>query len=162
MEPAHLREVLRIQDECYVEIEPESRESLQAKLLASPGTCLVAATAAGVVAYLIAVPVRYPELPALNVPYFQVASDADTLYIHDLAVADTGRATGAGRALVRAALDAARARGLSRACLVAIQGSAPYWKQFGFEQTEARTTAVAAKLASYGAGARLMRTSLRE
>ena len=157
---AHMPDVLRIQDGCYVEIEPESRESLQAKILASPGTCLVAESAAGVVGYVIAIPVRYPDLPALNAPTFQPATAADTLYIHDLAVADAGRGTGAGRALVRSAIDAAKGRGLASACLVAIQGSMPYWEQFGFEKVAAPPDRVAAKLASYGPAAQLMRASL--
>lgn len=159
MEPAHLPDVLRIQSDCYVEIEPESRQSLQAKILASPATCLVAETVEGVAGYLIAVPVRYPDLPALDAPTFQVAADADTLYIHDLAVANLGRGTGAGRAMVRSAMDTAKARGLRSACLVAIQRSAPYWQHLGFEVVEAPAGRVAAKLASYGAAAQLMRAS---
>ncbi|HET8744457.1 MAG TPA: GNAT family N-acetyltransferase [Ramlibacter sp.] len=153
-------DVLRIQAQCYSEIVPESRASLRAKVHASPGTCFVAEAAAGVVGYLIAVPVLYPELPALNAPSFEAARDTDTLYIHDLAVADAGRGTGAGQALVRAAMAAAKARGLEKACLVAIQGSVRYWEQFGFEPVAAPPDHAAAKLASYGAAARLMQATL--
>ncbi len=54
----YLADVLRIQDYCYTEIEPESRESLQAKILASPSTCLIAESSEGPVGYLIAVPIH--------------------------------------------------------------------------------------------------------
>ena len=154
-----MRDVLRIQEDCYVEIEPESRGSLEAKIVASPGTCLLAENADGVVGYLIAVPVRYPDLPALNAPSFHLETDVDTLYIHDLAVAATGRGTGAGRALVLSVLDAARSRGLASACLVAIQDSVPYWEQFGFQVNGKPPGRVAAKLASYGADAQLMQAA---
>ena len=50
-------DVLRIQDHCYTEIEPESFDSLQAKMLASPSTCLIAESREGAVGYLIAVPI---------------------------------------------------------------------------------------------------------
>ena len=159
LEEADLPAVLRIQEACYHAIAPESRASLHAKVLASPATCLVAQTAAGVVGYLIAAPIRFPDLPALDAATFRLADDADTLYIHDLAVAQAGRGTGAGRALVRGAVEAAKGRGLQRACLVAIQGSLPYWEQFGFEAVAAPSGAVAAKLDSYGPSARLMRSS---
>lgn len=155
-----MADVLRIQAQCYREIVPESRASLHAKVLASPTTCFVAETAAGAVGYLISVPVLYPDLPPLDAPTFVPAPGADTLYLHDLAVADAGRGTGAGRALVSAGLDAGRARGLQNACLVAIQDSSPYWEQFGFERTAAANERVAAKLASYGAAAQLMRAAI--
>jgi predicted N-acetyltransferase YhbS len=87
---------------------------------------------------------------------FHLAAGADTLYIHDLAVTDAGRGEGAGRALVRCAMSAARTLNLRSACLIAIQGSAPYWEQIGFEVVSAPSTLVAAKLASYGAAAQLM------
>lgn len=161
LEQADLANVLRIQDACYSEIVPETGQSLAAKILASPSTCFLAETAAGVIGYLVAVPVLYPDLPALNDAMFRLASDSDTLYIHDLAVTDAGRGTGAGRALVRAALDAATAQGLGSACLVAIQGSQRFWAQHGFETVASPPDRVAAKLASYGAAAQLMRATLR-
>lgn len=153
-------DVLRIQDACYSAIEPESAESLRAKILASPHTCFAAVTAAGVVGYLITVPVLYPDLPALDAPTFEVPPDADTLYLHDLAVTDAGRGVGAGRTLVLSALDAGRARGLASACLVAIQDSVRYWERFGFAAVVPPGDRVAAKLASYGATAQLMRARI--
>src|SRR5690606_39267636 len=98
--------------------------------------------------------------PALDAPAFAVAPDADTLYIHDLAVTDAGRGTGAGRALVQSAMQAASGRGLRNACLVAIQGSVRYWERFGFEAVGAPAARIAAKLASYGRAAQLMRATL--
>lgn len=153
---ADLPEVLRIQAQCYTAIEPESARSLRAKIEASPGTCFLAQAGTGAVGYLIAVPVRHPHLPALDAPDFELAADADTLYLHDLAVAAEGRGTGAGKALVHSARAAGFANGLRKACLIAIQDSVPYWKRFDFEAVPPRDAGLAAKVAGYGAGAQLM------
>lgn len=150
-----LHAVLRIQDACYTEIVPESLASLRAKAAASPGSCFVAEAEAGIVGYLISVPIAFPELPALGAATFALAPGADTLYLHDLAVGAAGRGTGAGQALVAACMDAARRQGFDRMCLVAIQDSVPYWRRHGFE-VETPAAGVAAKLASYGPGAKLM------
>ena len=156
----HMADVLRIQDHCYTEIEPESLESLQAKILASPETCLIVESSEGAVGYLIAVPIIYPHLPTLNAPTFELSADADTLYIHDLAIDSAERGKGVAQALVRASIDAAKSRGLSLACLVAIQNSQKFWKQFGFETVAEPADELKPKLASYGAVAQLMRTSI--
>ena len=153
----HMADVLRIQDYCYTEIEPESSESLQAKIVASPATCLLAESSEGAVGYLIAVPIVYPNLPALNAPMFELSTGADTLYIHDLAVASAGRGKGVAQALVRSAIDSGKRSGLSKACLVAIQNSQSFWEQFGFEVVAEPANELKAKLASYGADAQLMR-----
>jgi ribosomal protein S18 acetylase RimI-like enzyme len=160
LKSAHMAEVLRIQDYCYTEIEPESLESLQAKILASPSTCLIAESSEGAVGYLIAVPVVYPRLPALNAQAFELSADADTLYIHDLAIDSAGRGQGVAQALVRASIDAAKSSGLSRACLVAIQNSQRFWEQFGFETVAEPADDLRAKLASYGADAKIMRACI--
>jgi ribosomal protein S18 acetylase RimI-like enzyme len=154
----HMADVLRIQEHCYTEIEPESSESLQAKIVASPATCLLAESSEGAVGYLISVPIVYPNLPALNAPIFELQAGADTLYIHDLAVASAGRGKGVAQALVHAAIDAGKRSGLSKACLVAIQNSQSFWQQFKFETVSEPPDALTHKMASYGAGAQLMRT----
>jgi ribosomal protein S18 acetylase RimI-like enzyme len=152
----YMADVLRIQDYCYTEIEPESSESLQAKILASPDTCLIAESSEGMLGYLIAAPILYPHLPALNAPTFEVSASADTIYIHDLAVASAGRGKGIAKALLSASINAAKRSGLSRACLVAIQNSQKFWQQFGFETVTEPTDELMLKLESYGADAQLM------
>lgn len=153
---ADLDDVLRIQDACYTEIVPESAASLLAKLRATPATCFVAETEAGVAGYLFAVPVAFPALPALDAPGCAVPAQPDALYLHDLALSVVARGTGAGQILVQQALAQARAACLPLACLVAIQQSAPYWQRFGFRAVTPPQPGVAAKVASYGAGAELM------
>jgi predicted N-acetyltransferase YhbS len=152
--------MLRIQDECYSEIVPESAAALRAKFHASTASCFVACIAGEVVAYLIAVPVEYPFIAALHGTEVGVPGRPDCLYLHDLAVSEAGRGTRAGQALVRAALGFAGRAGWRRACLVAIQGSDSYWARFGFQPVDPLPAGIAAKLAGYGQGARLMALAL--
>lgn len=141
--------VLAIQDACYTAIVPESAASLRAKWQASPETCLAACSGAQVTGYLIAVPIAWPHVPPLGAETFDVPDGADTLYLHDLALGPAARGTGAGAALVDAVLAAGRRQGRLNAGLVAIQGSAPYWRRFGFRAVKA-PPGVQSKLASYG------------
>lgn len=157
---AHAHEVERIQQECYGAAHIETLDSLAAKWRASPDTCWVAERAGQVVAYLVAVPIPFPRLPAWNAPAFELAAGADTLYLHDLAVSAQARGSGAGGALVRAALAQALRAGYAQACLVAVQDSAAYWEGFGFRATPAPGPEVTAKLATFGAQARLMQARL--
>ena len=156
MVEADLAEVLRIQAACYTEIVPEGVAAYEAKLRAPGARCFVAEQAGTMLAYLVAVPVAWPALPALDDPHYVQPPDADALYLHDLAVDPRARGTGAGAALVQAFLAAVVADGWARAGLVAIQGSVPYWACFGFDTIATVDDAVRRKLASYGPDARLM------
>lgn len=156
MEHADLPEVLRIQAACYTEIVPEGIAAYQAKLRAPGACCMVAERGGALQAYLVAVPVRWPALPALDDASYVQPADADTLYLHDLAVDPRARGSGAGSVLVREVLRHVGPGGWPRAGLVAIQGSVPYWSRFGFRPVAPPDEQARAKLASYGDGAQLM------
>lgn len=66
MAETDLVQVLAIQSACYTEVAPESRESIQSKLQASPSTCFVAVSSGSVVGYLIAFPSSFENPPTLN------------------------------------------------------------------------------------------------
>ena len=151
--------VMQVQAQCYTAIEPESLQSMRAKREAAPQLCRGAWLGGALIGYLSAVPVRGLELPALDSRRCIVAADADTLYLHDLALLPAARGSGAGLALVRQVTAAGARLGLGRALLVAIQGSVPYWRRHGFDVV-AGTAQVQTKLISYGADARLMQRAL--
>jgi len=151
-----LVDVLRIQGECYTDIEPESLDSLREKILASPGTSFIAKSGEGVIGYLISVPIVYPQLPPLNSSVFTRSAHADTLYIHDVAVSRCGRGTGVAQAMVRESMKAAKDQGFSQACLVAIQNSHHFWEKVGFNIAVTSDVRAAKALSSYGSGAKLM------
>ena len=145
-----LNAILQIQARCYTAIVPESPDSMGAKLAAAPDSCFVASHTDGTpVAYLLALPWRFADPPHLDAPTCQLPADADTLYLHDLAVAPEARGSGAADALVGAFMAALAASRLGRASLIAIQGSAGWWARHGFEAVTA-TPALAERLAGYG------------
>lgn len=157
---ADMPAVMRIQAQCYTAIVPESLQSMSAKQQAAPHTCHAAWRQGELVGYLLALPVRGLALPALDSPACTIDPAADALYLHDLALSPAARGSGAGQALVARTLAVGAQLGLRRALLVAIQGSAPYWARQGFDGIDPTTEAVRAKLASYGADARLMQRPL--
>lgn len=104
--------------------------------------------------YVLAHPWRHGELPALNSLLGPMPADADTFYLHDLALLPPARGTGAAAHGVDLMLRHARLAGFATASLVAVNGSAPFWSRQGFDVVAA--THLAAKLASYEPKAQLM------
>ena len=186
MAPQHMDAVMAVQAACYHAIAPESFAAMDAKRVAGAGLSLVAQRvdagrkqpagagnigietnvnggsgssaslqAEDIDAYLIALPVRWPNFPALNAEPLP-SQAADTLYLHDLALHPRARGSGVATRLVNQVLVSARQAGLQQAALIAIQGSVPFWQRFGFA-VQQPDPVLAAKLASYGGSAQLMR-----
>lgn len=159
MAEADLPAVVRLQAQCYTEIVPERPSVLDARRETAPRTCWVAERDGDLLAYLLALPVAFPQLPTLDDEAFRPSGCPDTLYLHDLAVSPAARGSGAGALLVRRVLQEGQAQGLARACLVAIQSSAAYWAAHGFRVSQVPPS-LAPKLSSYGPDAQLMRRML--
>ena len=104
--------------------------------------------------YILSHPWRFGQLPALNSPLGAVPDDADTYYLHDLALLPAARGTGAAAMIVGDMLRHARASGLPSVSLVAVNGSLPFWYKHGFRAVNAPE--LADKLKSYEDAARLM------
>ena len=104
--------------------------------------------------YVLSHPWRYKSLPALNSLLGAIPDDADTYYLHDLALLPSARGTGAAAMIVGNILRHARAAGFPTASLVAVNGSLPFWYKHGFREVAAPE--LAEKLESYEQAARLM------
>jgi GNAT superfamily N-acetyltransferase len=104
--------------------------------------------------YLLSHPWRFKQLPALNTLLGAVPEDADTYYVHDLALMPKARGTGAAAAIVGEILRHGRARGLATTSLVAVNGSVPFWHKHGFRALKAPE--LDETLASYEPSARFM------
>lgn len=104
--------------------------------------------------YVLSHPWRFKALPALNSLLDAIPAEADTYYLHDLALLPSARGTGAAAMIVGELLRHARAGGFATMSLVAVNGSLPFWYKHGFRTVN--TPELADKLASYEAAARFM------
>lgn len=134
MTEGHLPSMMRIQSMCYTEVDPESTQCLAAKLRASPGTCFVALASGTLVGYLIALPWSRHSVPLLNDERCVLPQLPDCLYLHDIAVDPSTRSFGVGSALVERFFDTLRSLGVPHATLIAVQGTAPYWRRKEFKE----------------------------
>ena len=142
--------VLAVQAACYPPAMQEAADVVLARLAASPDTVLVARDGGGVCAYLFAYPSRLGKVTPLG-GAFVVPADADTLYLHDLAVAPRALGRGLARRLVAGLFERVGAPGLPHAALVAVQDSRRFWEAQGFAPG-VPDLGGAAVLAAYPAG----------
>jgi len=156
MQASDLEGILTIQAQCYQEIVPESKVSIQAKLEASPQTCFVADDPArGVAGYMLSIPWQRQQPPELDAPACKLPAQPDCLYLHDLAVSPAYRGSGVGKHLFNAFQKALATTHLPYACLVAIQNSASYWQKYGFAPVQ-MSPGLHASVATYGGQAQYM------
>lgn len=123
---ADLAKIAVIQAACYSADFVEDSKAFAAKLNASPHTCWLARQGQHSIGYLVSVPVRMDTLPTLNATSFEMASDANLLYLHDLAIHPNFRASGAGRQLIQQLKQQAAHLGFKKLLLIAVQDSATY------------------------------------
>ncbi|WP_375598869.1 GNAT family N-acetyltransferase [Devosia sp. Naph2] len=104
--------------------------------------------------YVLSHPWKRGDLPALNTLLGTIPADADSYYIHDLALLPLTRGLGAAKQIVNALTKHARAMGYGTMSLVAVNGSLPFWEKQGFA-VEDRPD-LSEKLAAYEDTARYM------
>lgn len=104
--------------------------------------------------YVLSHPWRAGSLPALNTPLGEISADADTYYLHDLALLPVARRVGAASHIVGALAKHAEARGFGTMSLVAVNGSVAFWQRQGFAVVD--LPELRGKLLSYEAEARYM------
>ncbi|ACE84453.1 GNAT family N-acetyltransferase [Cellvibrio japonicus] len=131
MTPADLIAVIQIQAEAYVDEMLESQEVIAARLANVADTSWVVECAGQVCAYLVA----YLSQANSVTPWgseFAHKPDADTFYLHDLAVSHRAKGLRMGPWLIAGVFDQMRERGLRRAALVSVQDSQGFWSKLGF------------------------------
>jgi GNAT superfamily N-acetyltransferase len=126
-------ELHRVEAEAYIPELHESDASFLRLIELFPEGAFGYFDAGGLCGYAFAAPsISGSTLPLRSV-LDRIPDEADTFYIHDVAVAERCRGRGIARLLVTRLLELARARGFGRSELVSVQGSAPFWQKFGFE-----------------------------
>lgn len=151
---------MSIQEECYTQIEPESRASMLSKIKLSAKTCWLATQDDEVSAYLLCHPWISDSPPALDMTITMLPENANCFYFHDLAVGSAGRYKGLANNLVNHALNYAKNSGFKQAALIAVQDSSSFWAKFGFAPSTSLTAAHTKKIKTYGNSAIYMRNNL--
>lgn len=155
----HLDGLMQVQLACYGADFMES-VALYAARLASPVQCsLVAVQQGQVLAYLAAYRSVLGKVTPLH-GGFACASAADTLYLHDMAVAPERAGEGLASALLQAMLQQAQADGLRYSALVSVMGSQPYWQRKGYAALLPWSAQEREALLSYGEDAQYMAQAL--
>jgi predicted N-acetyltransferase YhbS len=123
-----------LEAESYQPVLHESDEAFGRLIELFPEGALGCFDDEGLCGYAIGVPLKAGSTLELRTPLDRIPDAPDMFYVHDVAVADRCRGRGVGRALATRLLDLARAAGFTRAELVSVQGSAPFWEKFGFRR----------------------------
>ncbi|QDZ30688.1 GNAT family N-acetyltransferase [Noviherbaspirillum sp. UKPF54] len=152
--------VLRIQSACYAPSMVEAEETIRQRLREFPGTAWVAQDEQGICGYLVAYPSRVGNITPLGATFGKTDA-ADTLYLHDLAVAPRAKGQGVAKALAGCALEQARLRGLRFSALVSVQDSRAFWRALGYETWDALPPQQQACLLTYEGQACYMVKRLR-
>ncbi|WP_028456616.1 GNAT family N-acetyltransferase [Chitinilyticum litopenaei] len=121
-----------VQTLAYPDFLHEPLSVLRDKQRLGPHSCWCARVDGRVQAYLLAHPWAGEDLPCWGQDGQPLSGKADQLFLHDLAIAPAAQGRGIAGRLLAAAEGQARAAGLSRLTLIAVQGAAGYWARHGF------------------------------
>ena len=137
-----------LQTECYGPEMQEDEATIRDRFLLAPDSAWVAEDENGVCAYLVGYPSAVGKVTPLN-GLFNVVPNSDTLYLHDLSVANRCKGQGVGKALVQFACQQAEADGCSYSALVSVQGSRPFWERLGYAEWTGLDPVQQANLSTY-------------
>ncbi len=137
---------------------PEADAVFAERLALAPEGCRVLEEAGALAGYALTHPWRYGAPPKLDTLLGAIPADADTWYLHDIALLPRARGLGFAGVLVEGLAAAARARGFATMSLVAVNNSRPVWEARGFSVA----TDAAPELSSYGGVAWFMMRRLRD
>ena len=133
----------------------ERPEVFAERLALHPAGCRVLVDSLDeVIGYVVSHPWRFGDPPALDTLLQALPAQADTYYLHDLALLPAARGTGAASRVI----EEIRAHGAAwpRLSLVAVNASVPFWQRHGFEVVT--VPGLAERLAGYDATAVFMAT----
>ena len=129
-----IKDLARVADKIHPDL-PESDEVFAERVELSPEGCLGLWEGKGshneLCGYVISHPIKHRQPPALNSLLGKIASDADQYYIHDLAILPKFRRRGFAQDCIKR-LVAIVAKRYATTCLIAVYGTEPFWRGFGF------------------------------
>jgi ribosomal protein S18 acetylase RimI-like enzyme len=149
--PLSLRDLpaaLKIQSDAHPAALIENESAFLSRMERATSYCLAAKQGEELLGYLLAHGWKRQSPPSIGATLDDEVP-SEILFIHDLAVASSGRGLGIGRKLITRAFELSAQDGLRTAELIAVEGAADYWRQLGFV-TETISDELQATLATYG------------
>lgn len=137
---------------------PERPEVLAERLGLFPAGAWIAVAGTVAVGYALIHPGLIGRPPALDTLLGSLPVRPDCLYLHDVALLPRARGQGLAARLLADVKVLGAAKGLNRLALVAVNGSAPVWRRFGFMPWPGDAF-LQEKLAGYGDDAMYMTCS---
>ena len=135
--------------QCIVHADyPEACEVLLERLELCPTGCFVLEKGKVVSGYVLSHPWRRLSPPPIDTRLGVIPADADSWYLHDLALLQGTRGSGAGAKVAGLIAAQARRDGYQTLALVSVNGSQGFWERQGFSMRRDET--LAAKLSTYG------------
>ncbi len=138
---------------------PEDRAVMENRLALFSDGCFVAERANMILGYAIAHPSIIAKPAALNTVLPHLPTNADCVFLHDIALSEAARGSGLGRTFVPYLTEVARRHGFASLGLISVNNSLGFWQAQGFAILTPDET-LAAKLATYGADAAYMRREI--
>ena len=130
----HLDAVEAIQAASYSEGSREDIRTLKYHWTLFPELCLVGFHHLRPAGYLIAHPWPLRVPPPINEQTYTVPENANSIFIHDLALLPESRSTGLATRLVETLLTTGLDSGYSFFSLISVQGTRKFWAKFGFQE----------------------------
>lgn len=115
----------------------ESEAVYAERLALWPTGCFVWQQGDAIAGLLVAHPWHRATSPELGALLGTIPQDADSFYLHDIALLSETRGQGAGKAATELVIDRARAAGYRDIMLVAVNGAEAFWTTQGFAIVEA-------------------------
>lgn len=133
---------------------PEEAAVFAERLRLYPRGCRVLERDGELAAYVVSHPWVDRAPPPLNTLLGELPAKPTTYYLHDLALLPEARGSGAAVEVVTSLAEQARVERLPSLSLIAVNGSAGFWRRQGFEAVPDGLPAE--KLRSYGDDAQFM------
>ncbi|MCG7537395.1 GNAT family N-acetyltransferase [Pseudoalteromonas sp. OOF1S-7] len=142
-------DILALQAEVYLLVEPESVDVLKDKWNRTPNCCFIYRDRQELKGYLLAHSWNKEQPPKLF-NALPADTEGDILFLHDLAVSSSSFGQGIGSMLMKHLIEAATGSGFREIRLVSVQNSSLFWQRQGFKPLSESVCK------SYGTDAQLM------
>lgn len=133
---------------------PEDEAVFSDRLEVYPQGCFVLQADEGLIGYAISHPWQAFAIPALNVELRSLPENAQSYYLHDIALMPQARSGGRASSVVAKMAEQAKSEEFAAMALVAVNGSQGFWERQGFQVTQ--RPELVEKLQTYSDDARYM------